>query len=654
MATINIAFGGQNIGVEIPDIALESTMKDVLAEANSQTQILSSIAQKIGASSTSEQRTQKQTSDDIVNAIEKGNKDQEGLLSNLTGYTRRTMGNIRDDLIGISGKEKASDLSSGLFTALGLGAIGAQVGTFFGIMEEFGNSMSNLRRVGTGYLENLQELRGATAEIGLGLEQFGALVAENGITVRSLGNNTTEGSDALIKLTKDLRDVTKEFGYFGMSSQEMTRLLIDEVELKRRAIGADNVNADTQDKLVASLKEQLKLNEAMSSLTGQDIRDRIKASQQFESDSLNALLISTLSEGQQAAVRAATGGFSQLGPAVQGSIQEALSNSLAGVPAPADFINFLQFADNAGVEASAQFNQILEMIKSGADPKAITAASDRFAASFNDISNEQKELLYLQGNAGAVGARMMAEVYAEATSSGADSILESTDNLAESIGKLEDAVSSGALRLSGTQADMDVVANEFRSSLMDSIVGAFGGDLSGSAKGFTDFTDNLVQFASSEQLSQALDFLSNVVTLMSGAQGIVALSDVEGQGPTLAEKSFTTAAILDLMGRPELATAARAAGASSAITTGEVDVSEVAGILGNSIGNAFDDMKDETGSLVVNIGEKTKQTLIDIANSFSFENLIDALKGNPAASFNNNNSSNPDATNPNEANSSPN
>ena len=139
MATINIAFGGQNIGVEIPDIALESTMKDVLAEANSQTQILSAIAQKMGASSTSEQQTQKQTSNDIVNAIEKGNKEQEGLLSNLTGYTRRTMGNIRDDLIGISGKEKASDLSSGLFTALGLGAIGAQVGTFFGIMEEFGN-----------------------------------------------------------------------------------------------------------------------------------------------------------------------------------------------------------------------------------------------------------------------------------------------------------------------------------------------------------------------------------------------------------------------------------------------------------------------------------------------------------------------------------
>jgi len=605
MATINIAFGGQNIGVEIPDIALESTMKDVLAEANSQTQILSAIAQKMGASSTSEQQTQKQTSNDIVNAIEKGNKEQEGLLSNLTGYTRRTMGNIRDDLIGISGKEKASDLSSGLFTALGLGAIGAQVGTFFGIMEEFGNSMSNLRRVGTGYLENLQKLRGETARIGLGLEQFGALVAENGITVRSLGNNTTEGTNELIKLTSRFREITKEFGYFGMSSQEMTRLLLDEVELKRRAMGSDKVNAATQTKLVDSLKEQLKLNEEMSSLTGQDIRDRIKASQQFESDSINAMLLSTLSDGQQAAVRAATAGFSQLGPTVQGSIQDALGASLAGMPAPAEFLNFLQFADSAGVEASEQFNHILGLIEQGADPRAITAAGDQLAASFNDISDEQKRAIAIQARSGVDGANMLAAVYAESTSSGAESIAESTANLAEAISKLEAAVSSGALRLSGTQADMDVVANEFRSELMESIIGAFGGDLSGSANGFTDFTDNLVQFASSKELGQALDFLSNVVTLMSGAQGIVALG--VGEGPTTAETSFTAAAVLDLLGRAETAAATRAAGGLAAVTSGEIDVSEVAAILGNGISGLFtSEMKDEEGKLEVNFGAKTR------------------------------------------------
>jgi hypothetical protein len=103
---------------------------------------------------------------------------------------------------------------------------------------------------------------------------------------------------------------------------------------------------------------------------------------------------------------------------------------------------------------------------------------------------------------------------------------------------------------------------------------------------------------------------------MSGAQGIVALGT--GEGPTAVEGGFTAAAFLDLMGRSIEAKTARGAAALGAVTTGELDVSEVASMFKDGVSALFtSEMKDEEGKLEVNFGTKTKKFFSELLEKFS-------------------------------------
>ena len=562
MATINIAFGGQNIGVEIPDIALEATMQDVLTEARSQKQLLSSIAQKMGANTQVQERAQKEAANDIVQVIAEGNKDRRSILGGLAGNIRQSFGNMQKEFTGLKGDEKASDLISGFGGALGLGAIGAQVGTLFGIMEEFGHTMGNLRRVGSGYIENLKELRSATAEIGLGLEGFAAIVAENGVTVRSLGGNTTEGSDALIRMTKLFRENTKQLGYFGMSSQEMTRLLVDEAELRRRTLGTDMTNADVQDQMVNSVKEQLKLNEAMAKLTGQDIRDRIKAGQQFKSDAVNAAIMSTLTTEQQKKITTVVESLSALGPGVQGAIQSGITNLLSGGSAMMDeqFRSIATIAGGMGIDLNGMIEELVANGMNGASDIDLNTMTAEIANELTSLSDDQKsQLVRLAKLGNNEGAIMLLQTAVESATVETDGIADIASTIKQSMDELDTAIANGALELSGTTAKMEEAANQFRDTLMNSILNAFdAGDLETSTRDFNNFVDSLVNLPKNQKFQDFTNVIADTIIIASGAKGLVNL--MRGLDNDITEGSFLTAAAAAAAGLNTVADAARGLG----------------------------------------------------------------------------------------------
>jgi len=562
MATINIAFGGQNIGVEIPDIALEATMQDVLTEARSQKQLLSSIAQKMGANTQVQERAQKEAANDIVQVIAEGNKDRRSILGGLAGNIRQSFGNMQKEFTGLKGDEKASDLISGFGGALGLGAIGAQVGTLFGIMEEFGHTMGNLRRVGSGYIENLKELRSATAEIGLGLEGFAAIVAENGVTVRSLGGNTTEGSDALIRMTKLFRENTKQLGYFGMSSQEMTRLLVDEAELRRRTLGTDMTNADVQDQMVNSVKEQLKLNEAMAKLTGQDIRDRIKAGQQFKSDAVNAAIMSTLTTEQQKKITTVVESLSALGPGVQGAIQSGITNLLSGGSAMMDeqFRSIATIAGGMGIDLNGMIEELVANGMNGASDIDLNTMTAEIANELTSLSDDQKsQLVRLAKLGNNEGAIMLLQTAVESATVETDGIADIASTIKQSMDELDTAIANGALELSGTTAKMEEAANQFRDTLMNSILNAFdAGDLETSTRDFNNFVDSLVNLPKNQKFQDFTNVIADTIIIASGAKGLVNV--MRGLDNDITEGSFLTAATAAAAGLNTVADAARTLG----------------------------------------------------------------------------------------------
>jgi len=520
MATINIAFGGQNIGVEIPDIALESTMQDLLKEASAQKQLLSNIAQKLDADTTQQVSADRENTKEIVRALREGDKS---LANRLGEYSMRTTKNLNNAIIDLKGDEKFSDLASGFAGALGFGALGAQLGTLFGILEEFGHTMGNLRRVGTGYLDNLQELRNSTANIGLGLEGFGALVAENGITIKSLGENTQEGSMRLIKMTEQFRELSKSAGYYGLSSQEMARLLVDEAELRRRSLGTGIANERVQSEMVKSVEDQLRLNEAVAKLTGQDIRDRIKASQQFKSDAVNAALMSKMTDQQRRATEGAIQSLTQLGPSAQGGIGQAITNMLSGFDMFNNndaFRGFVQMADSAGLDVRDSIANIVGMINSGADPKEIQAATDVLASSIKNIDGDALDMLIKQAQAGNEGANAVLTARMETVSSGAETMAEATGKISQSLDELNSEISKGTTELAGTMANLETTAQQFRNVTMNSVLKAFGGDLEGNAAAFTKFIDDLGKLPTSERFEKFSEAVANVVALGTGAQAL--------------------------------------------------------------------------------------------------------------------------------------
>ena len=74
--------------------------------------------------------------------------------------------------------------------------------------------------------------------------------------------------------------------FCGMSTKEMSSMLIDEIELRRSTRNEAFLEAGARDQMVNSMKENLKLNEVMASLTGQDVQDRIKARNEFRKNAI--------------------------------------------------------------------------------------------------------------------------------------------------------------------------------------------------------------------------------------------------------------------------------------------------------------------------------------------------------------------------------
>ena len=301
MASVNIPFGGSTVTVDVPDFAMEGTQQDVLDQASRQTDALQKIAQSMGISIQND-RQETKSNKDLAAQIKKGNADEDKNFTQLNKSMRSMNISASNALQGASSSESLAGLmgKDGLLGTLGLGTVGAQVGTLFGILEEFGSAMGALRRTGGGLGSDLLELRRQASAVGLDMQTLAKITVENGNAIRSLGNNTIDGTTQFLTLNKSLREATREAGFFGMTTKEMSNLLIDEIELRRSTRNESFLEAGARDQMVASMRENLKLNEVMASLTGQDVQDRIKARNEFRKNAIVAAAQSRMNEEQVA------------------------------------------------------------------------------------------------------------------------------------------------------------------------------------------------------------------------------------------------------------------------------------------------------------------------------------------------------------------
>ena len=212
MATISIPIGGQMATIEVPDFAMETTQQDVLEQARKTSDALQSIAGAMGISIQTDNQIIK-SNNTIANEIKSSNL-KNGNVQQIFDKGIDLSSSAMDSLANLTGKEKLSETTSGMLGGMGLGALGAGLGSVFGIMEEYGVSLAALRRTGGGLGVDLIELRQDAADVGIGMETLAKITVENGNTIRSMGNSMNTGTSEFLRLSKELRGATMKWVHY--------------------------------------------------------------------------------------------------------------------------------------------------------------------------------------------------------------------------------------------------------------------------------------------------------------------------------------------------------------------------------------------------------------------------------------------------------
>lgn len=563
MAVIQIPMGGGQVGIDVPDFAMEATQQNIAAYAAQQVTALNAIAAKMGVS-VQNQSTQNQNANRNNQQQQQQQQQQVTLLSGVRQLLSNAGGGVSAAISSAQTDTELSAMADKIFTGLGLPRLGAAMGTIVGIFEEFGNQMSAFSRIGAGVGTNLIQLRNDAASVGLGLDQLAKISVESGAAMSSLGNNTAEGVSRFVKFTGAFRDTTKEFGNFGMLSSEMAQMTADELELRRQMYGTEyNRNLNEQD-LAVQMKENLNLQTAMARITGQDVRARLKAQQDFQKDAINASIMATLNADQQAAVKAAASGFGQLGSAGQ-VVADAFRNQLAGLPAEnaKGYAELQAILSSAGVDIGDTLRQMSNGVANGMSEETISAAADALAGSIKNIPADQLKGLNILALSGVEGAQLALTARVETIASGADSIEESTQKIATALGSMAAAVEDRSVLIMGLQANTEEFMVGLKNDITQAVLKALGIDVTNvdaTLGGIGEFSGMLAE--GSDAVSALVGTYTGNMIRSSGGSTVAGMAlDEAGVGGARPGESLEPAVIaslgLESLGFQELADAAR-------------------------------------------------------------------------------------------------
>jgi hypothetical protein len=519
MAAIQIPYGGTSITIDVPDFALETTQQDIARESSESNSILSQIASHMGVEVKLSQQ-QSKAADQLITKIDQQTKETKSLgrqiKDNTRGILSRGLQGAQNMASGISGKESVADLmgKDGVLGQIpGLAVAGASIGSLFGILEEFSNTMGALRRVGAGVGIDLQSLRAEAASVGIGLETLSKIVTDNGVAIRSLGKNTVEGTRNFVELNRMLQEETKSLGYFGMAADELAAILTDEIEIRRRS-GAMNAN-ENMDRvaLSKSIKENLRLQEAMAVATGTDLADRIKAQNNARRDAQVAMAQRNMSAEQSKALQQAFGNatmFGDEGSAGFGLITDLIKAQLLNVPVGTveGAAGTGGIARSADVQLLETMRQVNEAIQAG-DSNLVTELLGGLSNTLRDTNVQDINQLSRFNN----DALRLIQMIGDATGYNAAEYRNQIDNPRTESEQRD-------IDLTATRLTMNEAAEEFRVLLMESILNAFKVP-SVTDSNFSQFVDSLSEFPDSSKLKSFMNMVTQTTAMTSGAAGVL-------------------------------------------------------------------------------------------------------------------------------------
>ena len=238
-------------------------------------------------------------------------------LSNLADNLGKLISSFSDSIANMTGIKAISVIGP---------MVGAALGYMASTLESLSKSINELINVGASLGSSMVDLKNNATDVGMNLENFANLISKNSSALRILGNNTNEGMRNFALLANQVRDISQQYNYFGMTNSELNEAIIQEIELRRKS---GQTLSDLQNNLAAGFNELLFETTAMAKITGQDRRELLRAQSLAVSDQVISSYLRTLDEGQQSTFRSINNMVGFLGEDMTLSFQRAVASGLS-------------------------------------------------------------------------------------------------------------------------------------------------------------------------------------------------------------------------------------------------------------------------------------------------------------------------------------
>ena len=352
-------------------------------------------------------------------------------------------------------------------------ASAAVLGYFISSLENQAKAITEMVNVGAGVGVGMEQLRIQAGGLGLGLDSFAKIVNDNASAMLVFGGSVREGSQRFAMLGAEVKDnLMKKFNQFGMSNTELSSVMLEEIDLRRR-LGQDETQITRE--LSDGMEQLLMETTAMANLQGQDRRDMLRTRLERSKDAVIGSYAGTLSgdelQNYLQISAMATEKFGEAGKTLANALQygaatgvgiqgnmelQKLIAAAAGTPLADELRNFANTVQNSfGTMSVEDFNNTIDT--------GLGAIGEAYKKS--DLTTTRQLAIY-GGDIASSASNVLS--FGMAVSGINDSLV---DNTAETA-KLTDAMASDAIL--ALPASLETLSNTLNTIALSSMMGVAG------------------------------------------------------------------------------------------------------------------------------------------------------------------------------------
>ena len=533
MASIYFQFGGQRVEVNASELASESTLNELLGAQKSLNAALGAVKEEGNQSNN--------ILSGIRRSIQKGNKNNEKDNITLMRQMRQGVGHIGNQAkISAESATTFNSALSGFFSGLDSTVIATAFAMANQAAIDLGESFRFASRFGLDFGNNFLDVNKRLAGVGLDFTEFSKIIATNQAAIRSLSDSTQSGSMEFLKLNEQFRKGAIAAGGFSMTSAEMSEYLGEELQIRRDSMNQEQFRNATTEQFSAAMLENLKQQQAMAKVTGQDVRERIKAQMEAKKSVIAQSFLSEQSDDTRKKFEAMTGALSQL-PGGK-ALGEAIINGIA-----------------TDLPANAFAPELIARLGGGAE-ELINFINQGFANGGDlDMSTLQSMVQNVASDVGQSGNVLrtqaaLGDSVAEEILTVQQRMVNTQDNMRENFesayNELTEGVQGSGKELQTLTLELEEQAKLVAALKLDTALSIVGDEANDLGVAFSDFTQNINNFLSSDMASSLADGIGAALGEL-GPQALLNLG--AGNKIDFASEAFLGGVVARSIGQNDLA-----------------------------------------------------------------------------------------------------